>query len=111
PLWIGAVAAFRWGRSERPPPLVLGTPSRQGFVLAGAVLLGFAVVLPITQREQMLRTSVERALREQRFADALEEMSAHELSDFPPYWRPPPALEVGKRSPDVLDVMEVISAS
>lgn len=50
----------------------------------------FLACLPFTQPSQILRRSVERAVEQQRYGEALRILSAHRLSDFPPYWTPPP---------------------
>lgn len=48
------------------------------------------IVLPFTQPEQILRYRVERAFAAGQISEALDIMSAHAPSDFPPYWDPPP---------------------
>src|SRR5208283_4264706 len=109
-----ALLTARKSNVVRPPPLPEaseGEQSQQLRRLAWASLLVWVIILPFTQREQLLRTSVERAFREGRIADALAVMSAHQLSDFPPYWQPPPRLESQQFAPKPLDIMEVISYS
>jgi hypothetical protein len=36
-------------------------------------------------------------------------MSAHDPTDFPPHWDPPPKLALGQALPDLVDVMEIIA--
>jgi hypothetical protein len=53
---------------------------------------------------------VEREMRAGRIAEALDVMSAHPASAFPPHWDPPPRVGYGEESPHVLDVMDVLAA-
>jgi hypothetical protein len=43
-----------------------------------------------------------------RIAEALDVMSAHQLSDFPPGWEPPPRIGLSEESPHILDVLDVL---
>lgn len=75
-----------------------------------AVAVGiWAVVLPFTQPEQQLRHRVELDLSEGRLEQALETMSAHERSDFPPHWDPPPRIGYGETRPGMDDVLKAIA--
>jgi hypothetical protein len=65
-------------------------------------------ILPFTQGEQQVRRRVEIAFREGRFRDALAELSAHHLSDFPPQWEPPPRFPKGDHPAMVLDIYDEI---
>jgi hypothetical protein len=92
PIWlVGALATRiptrpRWRVSSAEPA---PNPSRPLWMLAAASLLIWLAVLPWTQPEQQLRTRVESAFRTGQYREALAEMSAHELTDFPPDWEPP----------------------
>jgi hypothetical protein len=70
-------------------------------------VLVWAIVLPFTQPEQQLRRSVEQAFAEGQTAEALAMMSAHDPSDFPPGWDPPPRVPSIK----LLDVWEEMDKS
>jgi len=91
PFWLMTVIAAaiqstpRWSADVEPARLkgVLG-----GLALASVV--GWALVLPFTQPEQIRRYRIDRAFAEGRVAEALDEMSWHERSDYPPLWRLPP---------------------
>ena len=77
-------------------------------ILAVLSLAFWIPILPFTQREQQVRWRVESAFREGRFRDALTEMSAHELDDFPPQWEPPPRFLKGDPPARVLDIWDEI---
>ncbi len=79
--------------------------SRLMWALACGSLVLWALVLPFTQPEQILRHRVERQFAEGRVAAALAEMSAHSPDDFPPHWDPPPKPSYGLAP--VLEVLEV----
>lgn len=114
PLWvIGAIVA---GIKSRPrwqgPAIQVGKSRSWSWPLTCLVFASLAIwflFLPLTQPEQQLRNKIERGLKEGRIAEALAEMSAHDPSDFPPQWDPPPRLALGQRDPPLLDVMEVIA--
>jgi hypothetical protein len=55
-----------------------------------------------------LRSRAEDDLKAARIADALDLMSAHAQSDFPPQWEPPPRVGYGENSPDIFDVMQEV---
>jgi hypothetical protein len=50
-------------------------------------------------------------LRNGQIERALATMSAHDRSDFPPHWDPPPRVGYGETSPPVLDVLETVVES
>jgi hypothetical protein len=77
-------------------------------ILAVVSLVSWVPILPFTQPEQQVRRRVEIAFREGRYRDGLSEMSAHQLSDFPPQWEPPPRFLRGDSLAMVLDIWEEI---
>jgi hypothetical protein len=112
PIWgIGGLIAFF---TEKPAWQVPANPagpasaSRGLWVLAACSLLIWLPILPWTQAEQHLRSQVERDMKAGRIADALELMSAHAQSDFPPQWEPPPRVGYHETSPKLFDVMDVL---
>jgi hypothetical protein len=112
PIWlIGTATVCSSNHSWKVPNPEQGaaTPSGRGlFYLACASVAIWALFLPSTQQEQLLRSEVERDFKEGRIASALATMSAHAPGDFPPQWEPPPRLAYGARTPNVLEVMEEI---
>lgn len=80
-------------------------------VLAAGSLAIWVVILPYTQPEQVLRRQVERDLREGRIAEALQLMSTHEPSDFPPHWDPPPRLAYRETKPPLVEVLAAMETS
>jgi hypothetical protein len=108
PIWaVGAVAACNnsWeviNLADVPP----GPVSRSLWLVAGAAVVIWALVLPFTQPEQQLRRQAEVALRSGRIREALLLMSAHERGDFPPHWDPPPRIAYREESPDIIEVQE-----
>ena len=114
PLWlIGGLIAFCTGRPTWQVPASSTGSERSGrgvWALAVASLAVWIPILPFTQAEQRLRTRVEADLRGGRVAEGLAVMSAHDPADFPPQWEPPPRVGYGETSPDVLEVMDVLSA-
>src|SRR5262245_32656038 len=113
PLWlILAVVAFfkshpTWQVSRNDATRLPSSPV--GLWLLGlASVAVWAFVLPVTQSEQMLGHRVEWDLKHGRIAEALAVMSAHEPTDFPPHWEPPPRIGYWETNPPVLDVMEII---
>jgi hypothetical protein len=111
PIWlIGGLWAFA-GRAawQLPSPTPAATPISRGVcALVALSLLVWVPILPFTQPEQRLRARVERDLKSARVAEALDLMSAHELSDFPPGWEPPPHIGYREHSPHILDVLEAL---
>ncbi|MBN9119558.1 MAG: hypothetical protein J0I06_10440 [Planctomycetes bacterium] len=111
PVWvIGALSSFFASRSKWQVPAAAEQlpPSRGVRVLVACSLLVWVPILPFTQPEQYLRSRVERDLRAGRIAEALDAMSAHGRSDFPPGWEPPPRIGYDEKTPHILDVMEVL---
>ncbi|MDX1948191.1 MAG: hypothetical protein SFU86_22565 [Pirellulaceae bacterium] len=110
PAWlIGTIAvAFpRQLRWQYQATMVASWPvARQTWVVAGVCLAMWGLVLPFTQPAQILRRQVERDLKSGRIREALATMSAHEQSDFPPHWDPPPRMAYREFAPDPVDVQE-----
>jgi hypothetical protein len=95
PFWLVGtlLLAFRttpYWRVDKLGLLSTRGVSKPLLALAWCSVLVWAIVLPFTQPEQQLRRSVEQAFAEGRTAQALAVMSAHDISDFPPHWDPPP---------------------
>jgi hypothetical protein len=112
-LWLGGmvlvllkcVAAWQLPLDSSRPKTV---PSRVVWGLGIGSLVVWVLVLPWTQPEQILRWRVESNLTNGRIVEALDEMSAHDPSDFPPYWEPPPKPDALGEKPQILDIMAVI---
>ena len=112
PIWlIGGLGAFvkraTW-QLPTPTPAETVPVSRGVWALVALSLLVWVPILPFTQPEQRLRAQVERDLKSGRIAEALDLMSAHEPSDFPPGWEPPPHIGYREHSPHILDVMDAL---
>ena len=112
-LGIGALIALGFGISTSV------TPTRNSgsapvakplWILAIASVAVWFLFFPWAQREQLNRTRATGDLQAGRIEEALDFMSAHQRSDFPPMWDPPPRLGYGENKPHVLDVMEAIVA-
>lgn len=112
PIWgIGALVAFvgeKVAWQVPPAPTEPALVARGMWVLVAVSLLVWLPVLPFTQTEQQLRSRVERDLKAGRIVEALDSMSAHQRSDFPPGWEPPPRIGYYETSPDILDVLDVL---
>jgi hypothetical protein len=112
-LWIiGALVATwlsrpAWQASATDSP----TSSNEMPLLAMVSVAFWLGTLPFTQPEQILRRRVEHDLKEGRIAEALAEMSAHERSDFPPHWDPPPRIGYRERVPSQEDILAAIRES
>jgi hypothetical protein len=115
PIWlIGTIVAVgpTWQLADFRE-LPQQSTSRGLWFAAAASIVAWFLVLPFTQPEQRLRHQVETDLRADRIREGLELMSAHERSDFPPHWDPPPRLGYRESTPDIMDVMayiDVVSA-
>jgi hypothetical protein len=82
--------------------------------LWGAAVSAVAVwllVLPTTQREQRHRSIAETLLQSGRVDEAVRYMSAHNPSEFPPHWDPPPRIGYGERVPNLVDVLLVCESA
>jgi hypothetical protein len=120
--WLNAFSAVNrssWALSRTEEAAADGDPSGSASrpaepvrwplrILALVSLAIWIPILPRTQREQQVRCRVESAFREGRFHDALAEMSAHQIADFPPQWQPPPHFLKGDPPALVLDIYDEI---
>jgi hypothetical protein len=112
PVWLlgtGIVAGI-WRRSWHFSPKGSSQPVSVGAWAAG--VLPFVVLLPPTimsQSTQWLRREVESDLRRGRYESALRRMSAHERTDFPPVWNPPPRIGYGETAPPIVEVAEQLT--
>lgn len=77
------------------------------WILVAAAFLIWIPILPYTQAEQQLRYQVEQDLKAERIEAALQTMSAHKRSDFPPHWDPPPRIGYPDPHPHIVNVIEV----
>ena len=108
--FFGTIGVALW--RESPWQYVITSPqdtrvSRPLWAFAGASLAVWLLVVPFTQPEQVLRRHVETDLKANRIREALEIMSAHQPSDFPPHWDPPPRLGYRIPRPDIADIQEI----
>ncbi|MBI3861378.1 MAG: hypothetical protein HY290_05740 [Planctomycetia bacterium] len=114
PIWmIGAlVAVFRRKTAGDPAsePFVPNRIDRSLWILAIGSLAVWTVVLPLTQPQQQLKWRVDRDLRRGRLEDGVALLSAHERSDFPPHWDPPPRLGYGETLPGAPDMFRALLA-
>ncbi len=111
PLWVGlsvlTAIQRRQPQSESlgdlPPPVL-----RPGLTLfaTGALSAVLLAALPWTQAEQARRYQVEQAVHREEFEVALRVLSAHQPSDFPPLWHPPP--RAWQRNPDLFAMLRVL---
>ncbi|GEM_PF-682281 len=77
------------------------------FIATTAILI-WPFVLPVTQPEQQRRRMAERMLAAEDFRGAIQFMSKHDRSDFPPHWSPPPHVAQANPLPPINDVMDVL---
>lgn len=108
PIWLlGARRALpAFDRGPRPVFPELRVSHRATFVCAVLCAVPMLAALPITQREQRLRTDTELLLRAGRIDEAMTLMSRHAQSEYPPSWDPPP--RIGWSEPEVPDVLAVM---
>lgn len=113
--WLGVYRLCMAESQADSPALVLAVRPRRSalglWLLAVASVAIWFVVLPQTQREQRLRTSVEHLLAAGRIGEALQIMSAHEPEEFPPHWDPlRPTRDIWRGDlPMLLEIMKVIA--
>jgi hypothetical protein len=111
-IWlVGSLAAVARATPawQAPPAPPAGPPARRLLALAAASVAVWAIVLPWTQPEQVLRRRVERDLRTGHVGAALVEMSAHAREDFPPQWDPPPRLGYGEKAPSWQELADALA--
>jgi hypothetical protein len=104
PLWlIGAIVVARRARPRWTAlPCVEATPTTRAlWRVAFAALLSGISLLWIGQPEQINRREAEQLLHNGRIEQALTLMAAHERSDYPPHWDPPPRIGYGETTPDL----------
>jgi hypothetical protein len=112
PIWlIGSAVARSKQKSLKMADLhhVESGRSRGLFSLACVSVAVWAVILPFTQPEQRLRSRVEQDFKAGQIADALAELSSHNLSDYPPHWEPPPFWREDDSMVPLLVVLEEIA--
>jgi hypothetical protein len=80
-----ALRSRGWPQAAEKPPSALGL-----WAMAAASLAVWIPVLPHTQPEQANRHRAESLFLAKRWPAFLDELSAHQLADYPPYWLPPP---------------------
>lgn len=107
PIWfLGAIfaasadwrlAEFREAPQQRVSPAV--------WLVAASAAVMWLLPLPWTQAEQRLRRQVEAHLRSGRIGEGPILMSAHQRSDFPPHWDPPPRIAFLETTPNIVDLM------
>ncbi|MBS0205567.1 MAG: hypothetical protein JSS49_21905 [Planctomycetes bacterium] len=113
PVWaIGTLVillkrAPRWTWTPAPwnSPAFVGRPV---WLLAGSSITIWSMILPWTQPAQQLRQSVESAVKEGRFREAIDIMSAHQRSDFPSYWDPPPRIGFRDERQPILKIVAAL---
>lgn len=112
PVWLlstGAVAVLgkKWEFAVVDSART-GRPARGLQWFAAGSVAAWLVVLPITQPQQRLARRVDSDLRAGKISEALGVMAAHNRSDFPARWDPPPHVGYGEKTPAILDVMEAV---
>jgi hypothetical protein len=114
PFWIGFASAEVYIGHNKPAWQVAATSERAGLgtgalTFAGLTVVAWAVVLPFTQREQIVAHRIERAYRTSGPLAALTMMSEHNRIEFPPNWQPPPRKFPGEPSIDeLLNMLEAL---
>jgi hypothetical protein len=113
PVWFFGSLAVYSQYAPRWPTESLGhaRPSTPLWLLTAASLAVWPFVLPLTQPEQQRRQHVETAFAEGRISEALEIMSEHDASAFPPHWEPPPrhmAMWVDGESHPLLETWQLL---
>lgn len=79
------------------------------WTVATASLLVWAVFFPWTQPEQQNRRHVQRLMENGEVGEGIAYMSAHERTDFPPHWDPPPRIGYGERTPSLVEVFDAMA--
>jgi hypothetical protein len=115
PVWfLGLTLTIKRQSSPWLIPL-MPTPGRAAsswivLVIGMVSVLFWLPALLVTQPEQRLKRQVEGLFREKHIAEALAQMSAHTIEDFPPHWEPPPKLS-RYVLPSLLDVLEEMTTN
>ncbi len=116
PVWMIGCAYVGLAKSRRsaikptaPHPLVLASPGRGMVYMAVASVAIWAVILPVPQRQQRLRSAVESAMHAGRIEEGVAIMSAHNRADFPRVWEPPPRIGFQETNPSLDDVLNAIA--
>lgn len=95
PVWL--IGAFNaWGASDAWATLphvsfAASSPTAGLTAFTAGSLVAWSLFLIPAQRRQRLRVRIETLAEKEPYDSALGEMSAHEASDFPPHWFPPPS--------------------
>jgi hypothetical protein len=107
-LWVvcGPARTWRWAVPSAPRHRV----ANGVWIAASLAVLGWGIILPFVQPEQLLRRQVERDMAAGRIAEGLDLMSQHARSDFPPHWEPPPHIGYGDNEPPLLDVLDMLES-
>lgn len=113
PLWIlVTLTCIRAGKPSwlkaAPSDEMLETSPAPSSHTAIVSMLVWIFAMPWTQPEQRLRWKVDRELKNNRIADALDMMSSHPREQFPPHFDPRPRNYHGQSSPEATDVMEIL---
>ena len=111
PAFYLAVAWVFWKANPswqfRQEPMGSSTSAGRSMWLLGVASVAvWLLILPWTQREQMLATEVKHFMGSGRIAEGLAVMSAHDPGDFPPVFDPPP--RVTAYNPHLLDFLEIV---
>ncbi len=92
PVWIlGAIIGIVWLKPQREPPaLTLARVPRGLMAVAIAAIVVWLAAAWMMQPDVRRKYDVERAVAHERYAEAIDVLSAHPRSDFPPVWDLPP---------------------
>lgn len=96
-----------WSLPPEPAAPLSVRPS--AWRLGAASLVIWAAIVPFTQPQQYLRFEVEKELTQGDLRRGLAMMSAHQPSDFPLDWNPPPRWSEHGFEPALEDVLTTIS--
>ena len=81
---------------------------RTTWLIAAVAILIWPLILPMTQPEQQRRRIAEQLIMAQDLRGAIQFMSQHEQSAFPPHWSPPPHVAMPNPTPPITDVIKVL---
>jgi hypothetical protein len=108
---LAGLAPYSWRNVPEwsvPPTVEHPSGGSQAVAFAVVASVFWAALLPFTQPAQNLAWQVEHAYRASGPATALELMSAHDRSDFPFAWQPPPRRYPAE--PTTSEILEVLEA-